>query len=50
MVANANLALVEDHEKPPLAEAALAAAEVVVMKFGSSILRSPADAPLVASA
>lgn len=50
MVANANLALVEDHEKPPLAETAPAAAVVVVMKFGSSILRSPADAPLVASA
>ncbi len=49
MVANANLALVEDNDKQPLAQAA-PAAEVVVMKFGSSILRSPADAPLVASA
>lgn len=49
MVANASLALVEDHDKQPSPEGAVAA-EVVVMKFGSSILGSPADAPLVASA
>lgn len=41
----ANLALVAD-QKP---EAEPANADVVVLKFGSSVLRSPADAPAVAS-
>jgi homoserine dehydrogenase len=42
-----SLAVVENPEKPALAAQT---AEVVVLKFGSSILRSPAEAPLVASA
>ncbi len=42
-----SLAVVENPEKPSLAAQP---AEVVVLKFGSSILRSPAEAPLVASA
>jgi homoserine dehydrogenase len=40
------LALVEDDQKPA---AAAPDREVVVLKFGSSILRTPADAPAVAS-
>ncbi|KQW80846.1 amino acid kinase family protein [Brevundimonas sp. Root1279] len=35
--------------RPDQADAAFAAPSVVVMKFGSSVLRSPADAPKVAS-
>lgn len=42
---SANLALVDEKLKP---QAALGA-EVVVLKFGSSVLRSPKDAPAVAS-
>jgi len=49
---SASLALVENPDKPkPAAQTSGSpAAEVVVLKFGSSILRGPADAPLVASA
>ena len=50
---SASLAVVEKSENPDPSSrpaAAQAAAEVVVLKFGSSILRSPAEAPLVASA
>jgi homoserine dehydrogenase len=48
---SASLAVVEKSENPdPSSRPAAAAAEVVVLKFGSSILRSPAEAPLVASA
>ena len=49
---SASLALVENPDalKPKSKPAVQAAPEVVVLKFGSSILRSPDDAPLVASA
>jgi len=49
---SASLALVENPDalKPKSKPAAHAAPEVVVLKFGSSILRGPDDAPLVASA
>ena len=42
------LALVADKQKPQ-AVAAPVAAEVVVLKFGSSVLRNAAEAPAVAS-
>ena len=42
----ASLALVADKQKP---QAAPAAVEVVVLKFGSSVLRNAAEAPAVAS-
>ncbi|WP_288759393.1 homoserine dehydrogenase [uncultured Brevundimonas sp.] len=47
---SASLALVENPDAPKPKPAVQAAPEVVVLKFGSSILRSPDDAPLVASA
>ena len=49
---SASLAVVEKSEPldPDCRLAADPAPEVVVLKFGSSILRSPAEAPLVASA
>ena len=49
---SASLALVENPDalKPKSKPAVQPAPEVVVLKFGSSILRSPDDAPLVASA
>ena len=43
----ASLALVADQLKP--VEALASAAEVVVLKFGSSVLRNAAEAPAVAS-
>jgi homoserine dehydrogenase len=43
------LALVADKQKPQAVPRAFCAAEVVVLKFGSSVLRNAAEAPAVAS-